>query len=641
MDSPPPVPPNGPTPDVPSPAPAAPGAPTAAAATSSLTPPVAPAPASRSPSGAPPSRPGPNIFRFLYTHNPFYILSAALVFWGLRSSFETGGTTFQTVGLMIGLLAYTILLAVTTYLVIRLGRIWQDGRSQLLLLVLLFLAISVSFDDTLRQNPTLGLVCQVGGLLFAIITSEALLWGIKLRLPAWYRIPYYLTLALSFLAPIGLYQFVEDPFDPRGQWGLFAFPALAGLAWLALLPAIRRGAAYVENNGSPWRWAWYPWSLFVLLALGVCQRSYFLCVSMHYARGKETIFGPYFLVPFLFVLAILLLEIGIVARSRNTLRLAVLVPAGLVALAATPITENAAVRFLNLFQQTLGMSPLFVTLVAVCAFYAWGMFRRVPRTAEGLSAALLALSIVAPTTRDTASLVSAQGTPFLMVAALQGALCLRKHSSFHCLLSLWCVVMAAAFDYRGTPFAAYGNVIPLHLLLAAMLLVGAVFRDPFAKFLQFVGAVAIFYLATSSLGDYPKLLHHMPAAWLAAYPVAAAAVAVAYGYLVGNQFYHTVAGIAFACWLATRGWLAYLYLRQLMAGLDYITWGLVSFLVAVFISLLKMGVPQRWYARWTREGESRPTEMTASPPAGETIAPSADRAAPSSAADAAGKQADK
>lgn len=618
MDNPQPVPPNGPTPDVTPPA----------SVTSDR--PSLPATAA--------SQPGPNLFRWIYTHNPFYILSAALVFWGLRSSFETGGTTFQTVGLMIGLMAYTTLLAVTTYLVIRFGRVWQDGRSQLLLLVLMFLAISVSFDDALRQNPTLGLICQVGGLVFAIVTSEALLWGIKLRLPAWYRIPYYLTLALSFLAPIGLYQFVEDPFDPRGQWGLLAFPAAAGVAWLTLLPAIRRGAAYVESNGSPWRWAWYPWSLFVLLALGVCQRSYFLCVTMHYARGTETIFAPYFLIPFLFVLGILLLEIGIVARSRNTLRVAILVPAGLVAVAAIPITENAAVRFLNLFQQTLGMTPLFVTLLGACAFYVWGMLRRVPRTAEGLAAALLALSIVSPATRDANTLASPEGTPLLMVAALQAGLCLRTRSSFHCLLSLWCVVMAAALDYRGTAFAAYGNVIPLHLLLAAMLLVGAVFRDPFAKFLQFLGAVAILAAAMYSLGDYPRLLHHLPNAWLAAYPVAAAAVAVGYGYLVGNRLYHTVAGVVFVCWLAARGWRVYLYLRQFMAGLDYIAWGLVSFLMAVFISLLKMGAPQRWYARWTSDCEDPATEMAASSEAGEEIAPSTAAAVPSAVNPAEGKQ---
>ena len=566
-----------------------------------VVPPVEPVPSLPPQSFPPPARaatsaPGTDVIRWLYTHNPFYILSAALVFWGLHSSFETKGATFQTIGLMIGLLAYTILLAVTTFLVIRLGKVWQDGRSQLLLLVLMFLAISVSFDDTLPRNPALGILCEVGGLLFAVVTSESLLCGIRLRLPAWYRIPYYLTLAISFLAPIVLFQFVEDPFDPRGQWALFAVPAVAGAAWLTLLPAIRRGAAYVENNGSPWRWPLYPWSLFVLLALAVCQRSYFLCVSMHYAGGQATIFGPYFLIPFLFVLGVLLLEIGLVSRSAHAIRVALLVPVALLGVAAIPVTGRISLPFLELFERTLGASPLFLTLLGASAFYAWALLRGVPRAAGAISAALLAFSVVGPATRDVATLVPAQGFPFLLVAGLQGVISLRSRKSLHCLLSLWCLIAAMAIDYRGTGFTACGNVIPWHVALGAVLVVGAVFRDKFAEFLRFAGAILIFFSAIYSFGYYSPLFRGLPESWVVAYPLAVAAVAVVYGYLVRIRLYYGVAGTVLVCWLATRGWRAYLYLRQFMAGLDYIAWGLASFLVAIWISLLKAGLPQRWLA---------------------------------------------
>ena len=93
---------------------------------------------------------------------------------------------------------------------------------------------------------------------------------------------------------------------------MFGFCTAAGGVFLALLPAIRRGAGYVSDNGSPWQWPWYPWTLFGVIGLAVCLRAYYLCVSFHAATGSQTIFGFYFLVPFLWVVACLLLEIGIV-----------------------------------------------------------------------------------------------------------------------------------------------------------------------------------------------------------------------------------------------------------------------------------------------------------------------------------------
>src|SRR5207245_1034571 len=78
--------------------------------------------------------------------------------------------------------------------------------------------------------------------------------------------------------------------------------------------AIRRGAGYVNDNGSPWRWPLYPWVLFGVLAAAVPARGWLLCWSMHLLSGGDSqrlIFGPYFAVPFGFAVAVLLLEIGI------------------------------------------------------------------------------------------------------------------------------------------------------------------------------------------------------------------------------------------------------------------------------------------------------------------------------------------
>src|SRR5262249_8748105 len=153
-------------------------------------------------------------------------------------------------------------------------------------------------------------------LLFAVLVSEGLLRGIRLALPAYFRLSYYLILALFFLYPLALRPLVPFPRSEELLWGLFGFSTVAGLVFLTLLPAIRKGPDYVRDNGSPWRWPLYPWTLFGLLALAVPARAFLLCWSMHLLTGANSddlVFGPYFVVPFGFAVAILLLEIGIVS----------------------------------------------------------------------------------------------------------------------------------------------------------------------------------------------------------------------------------------------------------------------------------------------------------------------------------------
>ena len=103
----------------------------------------------------------------------------------------------QTWSLMSGLAGYTLLLAITACLLVRFGNVWDDVRTVLLLVVLMFLATSVTFDDVLVNHPERGAVCCLGGLLFAVVVSEGLLRGTRLQLPAGFRLPYYLILRCS------------------------------------------------------------------------------------------------------------------------------------------------------------------------------------------------------------------------------------------------------------------------------------------------------------------------------------------------------------------------------------------------------------------------------------------------------------
>ncbi len=215
--------------------------------------------------------------RWLYTNNPFYAIGAVLVFYGLRISFNTSSPTFGTGTLMIGLTAYTALLAGAAWFLIRYGKLWEDVRALLLLVVLMLLAISTSFDETLEltvENPGTSIpLLFYGALAFAVVVCEVLLRGIGLRFPARFRLPFYAILATFYLYPVLLIQWMRNPLAPSVNWGLFGFATVMGGMFLTLLPAVRSGPNYVSNNGSPWRWPWYPWILFGVLGFGVCARA--------------------------------------------------------------------------------------------------------------------------------------------------------------------------------------------------------------------------------------------------------------------------------------------------------------------------------------------------------------------------------
>ena len=97
--------------------------------------------------------------------------------------------------------------------------------------------------------------------------------------------------------------------------GAVGFRQAAGLVFLTLIPAIRRGRAYLRANGSPWPWPFYPWSVFVSsgrrVRASVPARWSFQPLP---DLSERIIFAPYFLVPFGLAIAVLVLEIAIVER---------------------------------------------------------------------------------------------------------------------------------------------------------------------------------------------------------------------------------------------------------------------------------------------------------------------------------------
>jgi len=546
------------------------------------------------------------LFRWVCTNNPFYVLSAGFFLAGLWISFGGQTQSEETWALMCGLTGYTLLLAVTAYLLVRCCNLWDDLRTVLLLVVLMFLAMSVTFDELLVLARSEGIACYLGGLLFAIAVTESLLRGIRLRLPALFRGPYYLLLGLFFLYPLALSPLVDSPRSEALLWGLFGFAPAAGLIFLTLLPAVRRGPSYVGASGSPWRWPLYPWVLFGVFAVAVAGRAWLLCVSMdllNMGHGGRVIFGPYFLVPLGLAGIIILLEIGIVSRSPRVLWAALVAPAFLQVLSVAGQRSDPIYQgFLLLFTERLGGDPLFLTLVILAGYYAYAMVRRVPLASEGLTLVLAGLAFVGSDFLVRGKLLTARAEPLLAIALLQLGLGLFRHSARRCAFGAAALVagwMLALGD--GTAIAA---LLTFHLLLLAMLTVGAVFDDAFARWLRAAGTALGMLAGLAALVIPLDDFANLPS-WAAdAYAPTMTVLLVGYGLLPHCRAALAMGGIVLVGWLAAIGLRGYASVRLLVTGLDYLAVSLTLFALALLISLGKSGI----LARWRKVPLNRPVE---------------------------------
>ncbi len=148
--------------------------------------------------------PRPSLVRWLYTHNPFYAISAALMLYAVRAGYGKLEIGFINCWVMMGVLAvYTLVLAGVGVCIVRLGRVWEDARSILLLLLLLFLAVSISADDLFVKatSPEEGTALLVSGFLFSVVVSAGVLWGLRIRIGWQYAVPFVLYLGLFFATP--------------------------------------------------------------------------------------------------------------------------------------------------------------------------------------------------------------------------------------------------------------------------------------------------------------------------------------------------------------------------------------------------------------------------------------------------------
>ena len=569
----------------------------------------------------------PRIAKFLYNHNPFYLISACLFVYGLQAVFRPGEVDllfdrFEVAYidpwfLMLGLCSVTLLMGVTAYLIVRFGKVWDDARSLVLVLLLMFLAISVSFDEIVTlaswdDNSVRDAVGLLGfGLCFAVVLSESLLRGLSIRLPWSYRAPLYAFLGLFFTFPLWVSPEVADVTIDQARWRVAAFPMIAGLITLTLLPAVRAGKIALRNNGTPWNWPWIPWTVFVFIAGAVCFRSYSLAISFDLGKAKahfwDTSFGLYFLIPFLIPVLFVLLEISLVERLKK-LQKGTLLAAPLLLLISYPwlgpwTTHYTYSRFAYEFVETAG-SPVFIALMGLLVFYGYAWVRGLRRAEAGLVAMLLLAVFIGPDSFGVRtfrpSLTDAQAWPLALLGALQLCLCVVRRNSRQALVGALSLSLAAGLLIAETKLSGFKASVTFHLVLASLLIISAVFRDDFAKRLRYFAAWGIGTACILAMLAGPRF--GLPSTSVGGYVGGMTVLAFAYGLQL--RFWPLIAIGILNCTggVLAIGILTVRTIRDLSIpdGVKPLLWAMACFSVAVFISTLKGGLAHRLEIRWLR-----------------------------------------
>jgi len=94
--------------------------------------------------------------RFLYSQNPFYLLSVSFVLHGTGIWYRANATTHSP-WILFGIIAsYIAMMAGTGFVIVRRGQVWDDARSLLLILFVLFLELAMTADDVLVGDRETG-----------------------------------------------------------------------------------------------------------------------------------------------------------------------------------------------------------------------------------------------------------------------------------------------------------------------------------------------------------------------------------------------------------------------------------------------------------------------------------------------------
>lgn len=433
--------------------------------------------------------------RMLYSQNPFYLLSVCFVLHGTGIWYRANAGTHSP-WILTGIIdAYIVMMAGVGFAIVKWGQVWDDAWSILLILLALFLELGMTADDVIIGDRSTGRAMGFVAWLISVAVAEFILIGLRIRLKSLYRIPFHLFLGLILLYPVVIVHGDYPHNAEQNNWTILLFPIIAAGIILSLIPAVRRGVSYVKNNGTPWLWPLYPWSLFVFLIAIVVFRSYALClsfdpvldVSWHAALQLQNCFGGIYLTPIVLAVSALCLEGHLSTKSETVRRVGLLLPFSAMYLAWSGQSDGCLyVRIVEQVTQQFA-SPLWLTVTLAVFVFTCAVIRRVRNSEIALSTSLVFLAFLEPADTGFPGFANPSSMHLLLAAGIQVWAGWKRRSSLKVLAGgLCCVVMARAFVPTDQGFLR--DLSSWYLTLAAILFVGLRMNDSFAQFLRHVAA---------------------------------------------------------------------------------------------------------------------------------------------------------
>ena len=539
-----------------------------------------------------------DLFRFLYNANPFYLISAGLILYAQTVIFDTKNIWMET-AIPLGIIAaYTVLLTATVVFIVKKGSVWDDARSILLIILSLMVTLSVSIDGKTLDSPLKGAAWLGGGLCFSIVIAESLRKWLRLSLPLRFRMVFFAMIGIFFVYPFVMAQLVKGGSDSLVPIirGIVLFPIVCGLALLPLIPVIRRGPSYLAINGTPWRWPMFPWSIFGVLTICACCRTYLLSLSFYGGRGfgpfshMETGFNLYLLIPLALVSMILLLEFSLERGQRRSILLSMAAPLILFLMALPGPTKTNAELYYTFLAVAVGPngSPMLVTLAGALLFYSYAWWRSVKHS-EMILCGILLLSMVIdiPSHWLTNSHIPTW-IPGVAALAILAWIAVRKNSTASWMALILGTLLVVGTVFRHSYFAAWHCAIPVHIALAAAILLSVLRNDPFAVALRYLSAVTMSLLFVTMLFFRGELSLDLPNYVPEAYLAAIFSTLIWYCFRYRSRFFLMLGGFNVAILLLFAMSKGYHAIKALgFKAFSIIFWGLVCFALAFLISAFK------------------------------------------------------
>ncbi|MFK8112780.1 MAG: hypothetical protein AB8B91_11280 [Rubripirellula sp.] len=530
--------------------------------------------------------------QFLYTQNPFYLISCFLILYGLQMATLSGGDLLsRSVFFSLSIVGYMLLMAVTCIGVVRIGKIWEDGRSIFLVVIISQVALSASLDELCISDwdTAVGLMIAGAGLTLAV--SELVLRCCRVRLPAWYRVSLYALLAVFFAVPALLGHAVGDRNITLSNWGAPLFSCLIGLALMLLAPAVRRGRDYVQNNGTPWTWPLYPLSAFVILIVLAAIRTHAIWMSFGFI-GSPVRFEAFLLLPIALAVMVLFVESDAHKPSPKRAFCAM----GLAPLLLLCSMSRDGLTFLPIQAdlQTYFGSTRTIVLVSMVAFYLYTWIRGLTGASFAVTATLLGLCGFSelPTVAESAGF---QHWMYGLCACLFSLVtCFRNPRLDYGWLT-WAVVTAVTMLMAGDAYdhLMLASVLAATLMMAACLAIGAMFQTELASFLRHIAALILTVAAAGLLAiHFSRSSQNETMILLAALGV----LSVTYMQIVKRTGWIFVAAIQAGCFVAAIGWSGYWSESASNANWP-IHSGLLCFVIGVTITSVKTGAHRRIWRR--------------------------------------------